>query len=463
MSSIPLPALSIRTPEPPDILQKYAQVQQIGNAQQEQQLRGLQIQGVQQDLAARKALNDAYAHSVTPDANGKPQFDPDKLQSALATGPAAYRTPEVMEGITKFAKTKIDLQAATTKLHQDTADMVGGAASAVKAAGYDPTLAHSLLDQLPQSPQLQQIRTAIDSNPAQFKQMIDSAIAAAPTQQKFAQEKEVANIRAASVEKTEMNDWLAKNPGKTPSDYQQFKVDQGIEASIKKETDPRGLRAKMNLQQSEAQIQQAVKNGSAKDAGALLAAGVVAPSEVTARANPSFLTQAVLEARKIDPSYNTQKAEADFNVAKSAGNLGFFGSAKSLTDKGGTLDQLAEAAKAIPQHQIPVFNTIDDALKAATGSGPIAKYASLLVGVSDDYSKVMGGGQGSDASRAQGFKLAAASASPEQREGAIQGIRGAVNSQINSRIGNNKVLRNMYGQQESSSDPFAKFGGVAHQ
>ena len=102
-------------------------------------------------------------------------------------------------------------------------------------------------------------------------------------------------------------------------------------------------------------------------------------------------------------------------------------------------------ALPISQNDFPVFNSVADAVKAASGSGPVAKYAALALGVADDYSKVMGGGQGSDTSRTQAMNLIAAKQSPEQRDASIEGIRGAVGSQTNSRIGNNPVLQKMYG------------------
>jgi hypothetical protein len=196
-----------------------------------------------------------------------------------------------------------------------------------------------------------------------------------------------------------------------------------------------------------AKQRQALSQGDPNAAGQLLVNGDATLSELKARGStPDFIAKTLFAANRLSGGkYNAQSADAQFQVAKSPANVAFFGSAKSLTDPGGTLDQLAETAKSIPQNQIPVFNSFEDAAKAATGSGPIAKYAATLVGVADDYAKVMGGGIGSDASRAQGFKLAAASASPAQREGAIQGIRGAVGSQINSRIGNNPVMKRMYG------------------
>jgi hypothetical protein len=94
-------------------------------------------------------------------------------------------------------------------------------------------------------------------------------------------------------------------------------------------------------------------------------------------------------------------------------------------------------------------------MKASGGSGPIAKYASIALGVADDYSKVMSGGQGSDTSRSQALQLLSAKQSPEQRAASLEGIRGSVNSQINSRVGNNAVLKKMYGQGATSTPPGA--------
>lgn len=201
----------------------------------------------------------------------------------------------------------------------------------------------------------------------------------------------------------------------------------------------------------------AVSQGNPNLAAQLLVNGDATLSELKARGStPEFIAQTLQAAHQLSGGkYNSQAADAEFSVAKSPANVSFFGSAKSLTDPGGTLDQLSDAAKAIPGGQIPVFNTIADAEKAATGSGPVAKYASLMLGVSDDYSKVMGGGNGSDTSRNQALKLIPANASPEARSAAIEGIRGAVGSQINSRVGSNPILKRMYG-----SAPSAASGGM---
>jgi hypothetical protein len=213
---------------------------------------------------------------------------------------------------------------------------------------------------------------------------------------------------------------------------------------------------------------QALSQGDPNAAGKLLVNGDATLSELKARGStPEFIAKTLQAAHQLSGGqYNAQQADAQFQVAKSPANVAFFGSAKSLTDKGGTLDQLAQTAKTIPDNQIPVFNSVADWEKAATGSGPIAKYASQALGVADDYSKVMGGGQGSDTSRLQALNLIGAKLSPAQRAGAIEGIRGAVGSQVQSRVGSNPVLQRMYGAQQPNqsggTDPFAQFGGKAH-
>jgi len=234
-------------------------------------------------------------------------------------------------------------------------------------------------------------------------------------------------------------------------------------------------RARLPGEMALAKQRQALSQGDPAAAGHLLVTGEATLSELKARGStPEFIAKTLYAASKESSGkYNAQAADAQFAVAKSPTQVQFFGSAKSLTDKGGTLDQLAETAKNIPQHQMPIFNSLDDWTKAAAGSGPLAEYAARVLGVADDYAKVMGGGTGSDASRLSAANLISAKLSKEGRDGAISGIRGSVGSQIKSRIGKNPTLLRMYGDDfpdaasggsatPASSDPFAQFGGKAH-
>lgn len=469
MATIPLPALHgapIQQPTSP--LEIYGQIMGIQNQQQQMQQRAAMapleqqqaqqaVQSGKQVLDARAALNKAYSNAVTTDANGNQTFDSDKLQQGLANSPAAYQLPDVMKGITEFHQAKMNLQKTAQDLQVQSQDMLGSAAAAVKAANYDPTLAHSLLDSLPQSPQLAQIRHSIDNNPDQFRQMVDSAVQNSPKQRELAAADQTAAARTltAQTEKSKLD--ASMNPQSSLYAPSQAAVALGTAsgAAAIQAGEVRQAAAKAGAEESARmpgemaleRQRQALSQGDPNAAAQLLVNGDATLSELKSRgATPDFIQKALSGAHQISGGqYNAQQADAQFQVAKSPANVAFFGSAKSLTDKGGTLDQLAAAGKDLPGGVIPAFNSIADWEKAATGSGPTAKYASVALGVADDYSKVMGGGQGSDTSRTQALNLIGAKASPEQRMAALEGIRGAVGSQMNSRIGSNPVLGRMYG------------------
>jgi hypothetical protein len=472
MGNMPLPALALQLPQQQDPIANYGRILQIRNLLQEQPLRQqmlqqqlqtgqLQNQELQQNNAARQALNQAYAGAVTKNSDGSTSFDPDKLQQGLANGPAAYQTPAVMKGITDFQKSRVDLQTATTDLQQKQADLIGNAAAAVKAANYDPTLAHSFFDSMPPSPQINALRAQID-NPAALKQMVDTALMNSPKQRELGAAEQTAGARAQAAQTEAAKFAATKDPNSplySPSQASvalgtapgaaQIQQGEAKQAAIKAGAE---ASARQPYEIGLARARQAIQDGDPKAAAQLLISGDVAPSQLISSRKPEFAQQAFTAAHNLSGgTWNAESAEANFKVASSPANVAFFGSAKSLTDKGGTLDQLANAARDIPSNQVPIFNSVADAVQAASGTGPIAKYAALALGVADDYSKVMGGGTGSDSSRAQALQLIGAKQSPNQRAASIEGIRGAVTSQTNSRIGNNTVMQRMYGTPQAGA------------
>lgn len=493
MGSIPLPALDIKTPQQPDLLQKYGQLQQLRNSalqtqmaqqeaplrlqalQQQTQLGAGQVQLQQQQIKDKQAMTAAMQNWDGKDYTQLPALViknggsaeavmglkkqildqqtaiatqvKDQGQGALAQIEATNKKNDLITGA--LAPLTDASQVPDAQLPQMLTSTVQ---SLVQQGALDPQHA-AAAQQLLQSGDPTAIRQGIDhfrkTLMAQSQITDDVAKQAATQASRTAAAKNQAEIDyyaknggAPGVSEgiIQQNDWLTKHPGKTASDYVGAKAAQEESARLPGE---------MAL----AAQRQALSQGDPKTAAQLLVNGDATLSELKARgATPDFIARTLFAANKLSGGkYNAQSADAQFQVAKSPANVAFFGSANSLTEKGGTLDQLQAAAKQIPGEQIPVFNSIADVEKAATGSGPIAKYASVLLGVADDYSKVMGGGQGSDTSRAQALKLIPANASPEAREAAIEGIRGAVGSQITSRIGNNPVLGRMYARPNSSS------------
>lgn len=218
-------------------------------------------------------------------------------------------------------------------------------------------------------------------------------------------------------------------------------------------------KAQQPFKEAEARMQQAVKDGDPTSAGKMLASGDVAPSQIISTRNPEFAQKAFAAAKAADPNYNPQRAEGEFKVASSPTNNNFFASAKSLTDPKGTLDQLESAYKQLPNGQIPKLNKLADWTSAAKGEGATAGFAQTALGVADDYAKVMGGGQGSDSAREEMLKSFSMASSPKQMEAAIEGARAAIGSQMQSRIGSNKAMGRMYGDNIPQPSQFASAPG----
>lgn len=484
MGSIALPALSIKPPQQqPDVLSQYGNLLQLRNAMQEQPVRQqilaqqqqsgqLQLQQQQQQLNDQKIVTASLQNWNGKDIN-------DLIPLIIKNGGSGQAVMGIRKNI-------LDQQLSTATAYKDNAqgaeanvkatsaknDLITGAlsplidAKQVPDAQLAPALQStvgSLVQQGVLDPQHAQAATQLlqSGDPATIRQGIDSFRKTLMAQSQISEEAlkkaqtSQANANAANARgkidptsplyaPSESSIALGTAPGAVQ--IQANQVQQTAKKAAAEEN------ARMPGEMALDKQRQVLSQGDPNAAAQLLISGDATLSELKSRgATPDFIQNTLSAAHRLSGGkYNAQSADAQFQVAKSPANVAFFGSANSLTDKGGTLDQLQTAAKDIPGGLIPAFNSIQDWEKAATGSGPIAKYASIALGVADDYSKVMGGGQGSDTSRLQALKLVGASQSPDQRAASISGIRGAVGSQLNSRIGNNPVLRRMYGSDAAA-------------
>jgi hypothetical protein len=559
MGSMPLPALDIKTPQQPDLLAKYAQLQQLRGEQQAQQGQRQQLQMQQQeaplrmqtlqqgvqtgaiDLEQKKIqMKDQQAMSSAmqewgnskPDASsalqtptGDAENNPASSSApgsatsipsagAMSATPApryedliglAIKNGASANTVMGLKKNLLDMQSTASTIAKNDAQTGASNASAMKTKIGLVTDALSGVASLPDAQLAQGILTA--SNDLSQKGLLDPQhvqMAQALAQQ--AQSGDTAGARQhLEIQIKSMGgfaDLLTNAQKQVELDQAQGKTDPTstlyapTDASVAMGTAPGAAQiqsgkvkqaasvaaadaaARQPFEVRLAQIRQSLTQGDPNDAGQLLVNGDATLSELKTRgATPQFIEAALNAARRLSGGkYNAQQADAQFAVARSPAQLAFFGSSKSLTDPGGTLDQLSAAGKNLPGGKFPALNSIADWEKAATGSGPIAQYASTALGIADDYAKVVGGGVGTDTARTQALALVPKSASPEAREAAIQGIRGTIHSQMNSRIGANPILQRMYGDantaaqsgmaqgagQNSGNNAFAQFGGVAH-
>lgn len=197
--------------------------------------------------------------------------------------------------------------------------------------------------------------------------------------------------------------------------------------------------------ESEALATQAAAEGDPAKMADLLLSRTVSPSQAFSSRRPDYVQKVNDIAKSRDPNWQASTAQVEFDNAHEASNVPFFGSAHSLTDPNGNLDHLAKAGEKLPNGPFPAFNSIADWAAAKAGSGTVAKFAAVALGVADDYAKVMGGGKADDSAREQALKIIAENQSPEARKQAIEGIRETINSQTESRIGKNPIMQKAYG------------------
>ena len=198
-------------------------------------------------------------------------------------------------------------------------------------------------------------------------------------------------------------------------------------------------------QQSQEKAKMIAQAGDPKQAGQALAEGDVTLADLKSRGStPGQIVEATNEAKKYAAAhgyaYNAADEITGEQVLKGQTTQTFFGSARSLVQQGGMLDQLKEAHNNLGNQQIPAFNKIADWVAFQAGTPELAAYKQAVLAAADDYAKVMGGGSPNLEqfnSLRDGF---ANQLNNKQMDAAIDVARNSVRSQVTGRIGTNRYI-----------------------
>lgn len=109
-------ALGVRPMELANPLAQYAQVSQIQNAQNQNQLAQYQLATAQREQESVNALNKAYAAAYDTKTG---QIDANALRKSLAGGGFGSKLPAVEKGLLELGKLKTETQSAEIKLLED--------------------------------------------------------------------------------------------------------------------------------------------------------------------------------------------------------------------------------------------------------------------------------------------------------------------------------------------------------
>jgi hypothetical protein len=230
------------------------QAQGLENQQRQQTIQSTQqqIQKQTYDLARQKAIDTAFQSAYTPDENGQPQLDEGKLVKGISQAGYGSAAPEIAGSLVKWHQAQTELQ----KTHQEVAakgvDMLGNLAYAAHQAGDDPHILISGLKQLAQTdPSVAPIAQQLMANPEKAPELIQHLMGQSPEVQKLLTSRQEAEARSSTAktsaerlqaelpggalqppDKAEMQDWLGKNPGKGPADYEKWKASLAPQAQI---------------------------------------------------------------------------------------------------------------------------------------------------------------------------------------------------------------------------------------
>ncbi len=143
--------------------------------------------------------------------------------------------------------------------------------------------------------------------------------------------------------------------------------------------------------------------------------------------------------------FDMAQAQADYDYAKNTQTQNTLKMVQGMTEKGGAIDIAQNAAKNLPQFDTQTFNKIFNAAETQFGSSDATNFHTAMLGLADEYSKVMGGGVSSDTGRDQALSILKAAYSKGQLSGAIDIMRQDIAARQKALIGDNRYLRKQYG------------------
>jgi hypothetical protein len=187
--------------------------------------------------------------------------------------------------------------------------------------------------------------------------------------------------------------------------------------------------------------------------------------------NPSSIPVALVEAN-MDPSqlskrsadynqklqdanaYSLQKYGKPFDIAqattdyKQANNPQVQNMLKmvgAMSAPNGELAIAVNAAKALPQLNSSLANKVFNITETQFGSDAVTNFHTSMIGFSDLYAKVMGGGVGTDALRQSAMDVLKDGYSHGQIAGSIKVLQQQIEARRDQMIGNNPYLRKQFG------------------
>ncbi|MBV9179873.1 MAG: hypothetical protein JO356_01060 [Acidobacteria bacterium] len=196
-------------------------------------------------------------------------------------------------------------------------------------------------------------------------------------------------------------------------------------------------------------------NGSVIDSTARrLVEGDMDPSQLKKddKGYPIILDRAdKYSQQKYGKPFDIAQASSDYQYARNPQTQNTLKMINGMTEKGGAIEIAEKQASNLPQFDEATLNKVFNAASTEFGSTAASNFHTAMLGLADEYSKVMGGGISSDTGRDQALSLLRASYSKGQLAGAIAIMRQDISARKSALVGTNRYLVRQYGQQAAAS------------
>jgi hypothetical protein len=183
-----------------------------------------------------------------------------------------------------------------------------------------------------------------------------------------------------------------------------------------------------------------------------LVEGTVDPSQLSKRG--ATYTAQLEDANRYSLSkygkpFDIAKAQADYSYAKNPQTQNTLRMINGMTEPGGAIQIAQEAGKSLPQFNSSTINKIFNAGATEFGNAEATNFHTAMLGLADEYSKVMGGGVSSDTGRQQALDLLKAAYSKGQLAGAISIMQRDLAARKSAIVGDNRYLQRQFGSSAS--------------
>jgi hypothetical protein len=149
--------------------------------------------------------------------------------------------------------------------------------------------------------------------------------------------------------------------------------------------------------------------------------------------------------------FDVAQASTDYKYANQKTTQDTIKLLRSLTGDdnkniGGTFKQLDDRFNALGNTQIPKVNNVFQWLETNAGQPGVPAFNATLLGVADEYGKILGGGVATDSSRNEAKEIINRAFSEQQGKAALQAIRGTLANRQNAMVGDNRYLVKQFGK-----------------